>query len=43
MSAPEYLRALVGTIGADPVHRPGRGRIWAAVAAEAGEVSAGRP
>jgi hypothetical protein len=25
------------------MHRPGRGRIWAAVAAEAGEVSAGRP
>jgi hypothetical protein len=24
--APEYLRALVGTIGADPVHRPVRGR-----------------
>jgi hypothetical protein len=24
--APEYLRALVGTIGADPVHRPVHGR-----------------
>jgi hypothetical protein len=25
-SAPEYLSALVGTIGADPIHRPLRGR-----------------
>jgi hypothetical protein len=24
--APEYVRALVGTIGADPVHRPVHGR-----------------
>jgi hypothetical protein len=24
--APEYVKALVGTIGADPVHRPVRGR-----------------
>jgi hypothetical protein len=24
--APEYLAALVGTIGADPIHRPPRGR-----------------
>jgi hypothetical protein len=26
VSAPEYLTALVGTIGADPIHRPLRGR-----------------
>ncbi len=26
VSAPEYVQALVGTIGADPVHRPARGR-----------------
>ena len=32
VSAPEYLRALVGTIGADPVHRPPRKRSWAATA-----------
>jgi hypothetical protein len=45
VSAPEYLRALVGTIGADPVHRPGRGRVWPTGAgAESGAaVSAGRP
>jgi hypothetical protein len=36
--APEYLRALAGTIGADPVHRPVRGRPGRsdAVAREAG-------
>jgi hypothetical protein len=44
VSAPEYLRTLVGTIGADPVHRPGRGRVWAtAASAESAEVSAARP
>ena len=26
VSSPEYLKALVGTIGADPVHRPAQGR-----------------
>jgi phosphoenolpyruvate carboxykinase (diphosphate) len=26
VSAPEYLKGLVGTIGADPIHRPARGR-----------------
>jgi hypothetical protein len=26
VSAPAYLTALVGTIGADPIHRPLRGR-----------------
>jgi hypothetical protein len=26
VSSPEYLKALVGTIGADPVHRPAKGR-----------------
>ena len=26
VSAPDYLTALVGTIGADPIHRPARGR-----------------
>jgi hypothetical protein len=26
--SPEYVRSLVGTIGADPVHRPVRGRPW---------------
>jgi phosphoenolpyruvate carboxykinase (diphosphate) len=26
VSAPEYLTELVGTIGADPIHRPARGR-----------------
>ena len=26
VSSPAYLQALVGTIGADPVHRPARGR-----------------
>ncbi|MGH7526995.1 MAG: hypothetical protein ACREMX_09860, partial [Gemmatimonadales bacterium] len=35
VSAPEYLRALVGTIGADPVHRPVRGRPARSGASEA--------
>jgi hypothetical protein len=26
VSAPQYLATLVGTIGADPVHRPGWGQ-----------------
>jgi hypothetical protein len=34
MGAPEYLRALVGTIGADPVHRRRRDGIWKAGEAE---------
>jgi hypothetical protein len=39
VSSPEYLKALVGTIGADPVHRPAEGRpsrSRAALAATAG-------
>jgi hypothetical protein len=43
VSAPDYLTALVGTIGGDPVHRPGRRRVWATGAAEPGAVAAGRP
>jgi hypothetical protein len=41
VSARDYLTALVGTIGADPLHRPRRGRPDAAWAAEA--ESAGHP
>jgi phosphoenolpyruvate carboxykinase (diphosphate) len=33
VSASEYLRALVGTIGADPVHRPARRPAWGAATA----------
>jgi phosphoenolpyruvate carboxykinase (diphosphate) len=33
VSASEYLRALVGTIGADPVHRPARRPAWGATTA----------
>ncbi|HUF35691.1 MAG TPA: hypothetical protein VMN37_07055 [Gemmatimonadales bacterium] len=40
VSAPEYLRALVGTIGADPVHRPVHGRPSWSVSSGA-EVAAG--
>jgi phosphoenolpyruvate carboxykinase (diphosphate) len=34
VSAPEYLKALVGTIGADPVHRPVEGRALRSRAAQ---------
>jgi hypothetical protein len=38
MRSPEYVRSLVGTIGADPVHRPARGRLdRTAIAATAAE------
>ncbi len=39
VSSPEYLRALVGTIGADPVHRPAQGRPERSRAAESRKVA----
>ena len=39
--SPEYVRALVGTIGADPVHRPVHGRPTLSGAARVAAVSAG--
>ena len=43
VSAPEYLTSLVGTIGADPIHRAGRGRPDRGARGMAGVRAAGRP
>ena len=43
VSAPEYMTALVGTIGADPVHRPLRGRPDREVRSVAGTRGHSRP
>jgi len=40
VSSPDYLRALVGTIGADPVHRPAQGRPERSRAAESRKLAA---
>jgi hypothetical protein len=39
VSSPDYLKALVGTIGADPVHRPAEGRPTRQRAADVREVT----